>query len=148
MLRVTNCTNFISLLVHNSLARTLLCLLDYQEIHNEDYSLTYPPPPRYWNTIFHKHTQNWYFKPYSNKNCKRYQASYFRFKKDLIPIITPLLLLSKKYASQFRRKPANENKSEKNESYLIRQNFQGYRCTSGIVILAMEGDLKLRLESI
>ena len=48
----------------------------------------------------------------------------------------------------FEEKSQMKIKVKKTESYLIRQNFQGYRCTSGIVILAMEGDLKLRKESI
>ena len=66
----------------------------------------------------------------------------FLTRKLLNSNISLLLLISKKYASQFRRETANENqnfigtKTWIYNSYLIKQSSQGYRCESGIAIFA------------
>ena len=66
----------------------------------------------------------------------------FWLEKCLFLKVSSLLLIDKKFASQFRRETAIENEQFKetktwiSNSYLIRQSFYGYSCKTGIAIFA------------
>ena len=76
------------------------------------------------------------------RNFRLFKSILFWLEKCLFLKVSSLLLIDKKFASQFRRETAIENEQFKetktwiSNSYLIRQSFKGYCCKTGIAIFA------------
>ena len=61
------------------------------------------------------------------------KTSFSRLEKSLILIISPLLVISKKCASYFRKEHANKNKKTvKSNLFLFRKELLEYLCKSDI----------------